>query len=171
MGKRLFLTYCVQCHGSDAKGSPGFPNLSDNDWLWGGSPEQIAMSITTGRTGAMPKHGAGEGGLNIGDDAIDQVANYVLSLSGGNADPAKAEAGKEVFTAKGCIACHGPDAKGNPLLGAPNLTDKTWLYGGSLGTIKKTITGGRSGKMPAHKDLLGDDKIHLLAAYVYSLSN
>jgi len=164
MGKRLYLTYCMQCHGSDAKGSRGYPNLADNDWLWGNTPDQIKMSIATGRTGVMPPH------KHIGDDKIDQVANHVLTLSGRKADAAKAEAGKQVYLTAGCIACHGADGKGNPMLGAPNLTDKTWLYGSSLGSIKKTITEGRAGKMPGHKALLGDDKIHLLTAYVYSLS-
>ena len=169
MGKRLFLTYCMQCHGSDAQGSRGFPKLADKDWLWGGTPEQIKASITNGRgpglNAGMPSH------AHLGAEKIDQVANYVVTLSGRKADAAKAEAGKQVFTEAGCIACHGPDGKGNPMLGAPNLTDKTWLYGASMGTIKKTITNGRNGVMPAHKDLLGEDKIHLLTAYVYSLSN
>jgi len=171
MGKRLFLTYCMQCHGSDAGGSRGFPNLTDGDWLWGGSPEQIQMSIANGRTGMMPKHGPGEGGLNIGDEKIDQVAAYVMSLAGRNVDAAKAEAGKEVFMTVGCLACHGMDGTGNQMLGGPNLTDSTWLYGGSEGIIKQTITNGRAGVMPAHKDLLGDEKVHLLTAYVISLSN
>ena len=171
MGKRLFLTYCMQCHGSDAGGSRGFPNLTDNDWLWGGTPEQIQASIANGRNGMMPKHGPGEGGLNIGDEKIDQVAAYVMSLSGRNVDASKAAAGKEVFMTVGCLACHGMDGTGNQMLGGPNLTDGTWLYGGSEGIIKQTITGGRGGVMPPHKDLLGDEKIHLLTAYVISLSN
>ncbi len=164
MGKRLFLTYCMQCHGSDALGARGFPNLSDNDWLWGGSDAAIAMSISNGRTGVMPPH------AHLGAEKIDQVANHVLTLSGRKADAAKAEAGKKVFLEAGCIACHSPDGKGNPMLGGPNLTDKTWLYGGSMGIIKKTITEGRNGVMPGHKDLLGEDKVHLLTAYVSSLS-
>jgi cytochrome c oxidase cbb3-type subunit 3 len=164
MGKRLFLTYCMQCHGSDARGSRGFPNLADNDWLWGGSPEQITMSITNGRNGMMPAH------AHLGEEAIDNVASYVMSLSGRQVDAAKAAAGQQTFLTAGCIGCHGMDGKGNQLLGAPNLTDKTWLYGGSEGVIKQTITKGRGGVMPAHKDLLGEDKIHLLAAYVSSLS-
>ncbi|MEO5343604.1 MAG: cytochrome-c oxidase, cbb3-type subunit III [Gammaproteobacteria bacterium SHHR-1] len=165
MGKRLYLTYCMQCHGSDAKGSPGYPNLSDNDWLWGGAPEQIVATLTNGRNGVMPPH------AHLGEEKIDQLANYVLSLSGREVDAAKAEAGKQEFTANGCIACHGMDGTGNQMLGGPNLTDNTWFYGGSPGVIKKTITEGRSGVMPAHKALLGEDKIHVLAAYIYSLSN
>jgi len=164
MGKRLFLTYCMQCHGSDAGGSRGFPNLTDNDWLWGGSVEQIRVSIANGRNGVMPTH------AHLGEEKIDQVATYVMSLSGRNVDAAKAEAGKNVFMTAGCLACHGIDGTGNQLLGGPNLTDKTWLYGGSEGMIKQTLSKGRAGVMPAHKDLLGDEKVHLLTAYVYSLS-
>jgi cytochrome c oxidase cbb3-type subunit 3 len=164
MGKRLFLTYCMQCHGSDARGSRGFPNLTDNDWLYGSSGEQITASITNGRHGVMPAH------AHLGTEAIDNVANYVMSLSGGQVEPAKAAAGKQVFDTMGCAGCHGMDGKGNQMIGAPNLTDKVWLYGGSPGIIKQTITKGRGGVMPAHKDLLGKDKIHLLAAYVDSLS-
>ena len=164
MGKRLFLTYCMQCHGSDARGSHGFPNLTDNDWLWGNTPEQITMSIANGRNGMMPAHG------HLGDEAIDNVTGYVMSLSGREVAAARVEAGKQVFMTAGCFGCHGMDATGNPLMGAPNLTDNTWLYGGSEGVIKQTITKGRAGVMPAHQALLGDDKVHLLAAYVTSLS-
>ena len=164
MGKRLFLTYCMQCHGSDAGGSRGFPNLTDDAWLWGGTPEQIQVSIAAGRNGVMPPH------AHVGEEKIDQVASYVMSLSGRDVDAAKAEAGKEVFMTVGCIGCHGLDGTGNQMLGAPNLTDKTWLYGGSEGAIKQTLTKGRAGVMPAHKELLGDEKVHLLTAYVYSLS-
>ena len=164
MGKRLFLTYCMQCHGSDAGGARGFPNLMDSDWLWGGSEEQIRVSIAVGRNGVMPAH------AHLDETTIDNLANYVASLSGRNADAAKAEAGKEAFLTSGCIACHGMDGKGNQILGAPNLTDKTWVYGASLGSIKQSIVGGRNGVMPGHEELLGKDKVHLLTAYVYSLS-
>ncbi len=164
MGKRLFLTYCMQCHGSDAGGSRGFPNLTDEAWLWGGAPEQIKVSIAAGRNGVMPPH------AHIGEDKIDQVTAHVMSLSGREVDAAKAEAGKEVFMTVGCIGCHGLDGTGNQMLGAPNLTDKTWLYGGSAGAIKQTLNAGRNGVMPAHQELLGDEKVHLLTAYVYSLS-
>ncbi len=164
MGKRLYLTYCMQCHGSDAGGARGFPNLTDGDWLWGGEPAQITASIANGRNAVMPSH------AHLGQDKIDALANYVVSLSGRDADAAKAEAGKEAFMTAGCVACHGVDAKGNPVLGAPNLTDSIWLYGGNMGTIKQTLENGRNGVMPAHQKLLGDDKVHLLAAYVYSLS-
>jgi len=165
MGKRLFLTYCMQCHGSDAHGSKGYPNLADGDWLWGGSPDQIKASITNGRNGVMPPHEA-----ILGEQGIDEVANYVLSLSGGQADPALAEAGKERFGTI-CAACHMPDGTGNQMLGAPNLTDNTWLYGSDIEDVKAIIAAGKMGEMPSFKDLINSDKIHLLTAYVYSLSN
>ena len=163
-GQRLFLTYCATCHGSDAGGARGFPSLKDNDWLWGGSPQAIKTSILNGRTGIMPSH------THLGDEAIDNVTAYVMSLSGREVDTAKASAGKQVF-AQNCAVCHGQDARGQTVMGAPDLTDNTWLYGGSPGVIRQSITQGRSGKMPAHQEFLGEDKVHLLAAYVYSLSN
>jgi len=164
MGQRLFLNHCAQCHGSDAGGSRGFPSLRDGDWLWGGTPERIKMSIAEGRRGMMPPQAAAVGG----SEDVKDVANYVLSLSGRTHDELRAQRGKAKFII--CSACHGPEGKGNPQLGAPNLTDKTWLYGGSEATIIETITKGRSGVMPAHKDVLGEAKVHLLAAYVLSLS-
>jgi cytochrome c oxidase cbb3-type subunit 3 len=164
MGKRLFLTYCMQCHGSDAGGARGFPNLRDDEWSWGGSPEQIKVSIANGRIGNMPAQ------AHLGEEKIDQVATYVMSLGGRDVDAAKAAAGKEVYLTAGCIGCHGMDGTGNPLLGAPNLTDNIWLYGGSPGVIKQTLQNGRAGVMPAHQELLGDEKVHLLTAYVYGLS-
>ena len=164
MGKRLFLTYCMQCHGSDAGGSRGFPNLTDDVWLWSGAPEQIKVSIANGRNGVMPN-------LGLTPEQVDNLTAHVMSLSGRDADAAKAEAGKEAFMTAGCIGCHGMEGTGNQMLGAPNLTDNTWLYGGSPGVIKQTLTKGRAGVMPAHKELLGEEKVHLLTAYVYSLSN
>ena len=163
-GKRLFSNYCSQCHGSDAKGNKGYPNLADNDWLYGGSPEQIKQTILMGRSGQMPALGAVLG------DKVDDVVNYVQSLSGRDVDAASAEKGKASFQMM-CAACHGMDAKGNQMLGAPNLTDNIWLYGSTAGSIKTTITDGRKGVMPAHKEFLGEDKSHLLTAYIYSLSN
>ena len=163
-GKRLFLTYCAVCHGSDAGGATGFPNLTDNDWLYGGDPKTIQTTILDGRNGAMPAWGS-----VLSGEQVDQVVAYVLSLSGREADSTKLEAGKKVFQTY-CVACHGMDGKGNQAMGAPNLTDKIWLYGGSPGTIKHTIMQGRNGKMPAHREFLGTEKVHLLAAYVYSLS-
>ncbi|MDP2785954.1 MAG: cytochrome-c oxidase, cbb3-type subunit III [Sulfurimicrobium sp.] len=164
MGQRLFLTYCSQCHGSDAGGSRGFPSLTDKDWLYGGDPEVIKASITTGRTGIMPPHGP-----VLGDAGVKEVANYVFSLSGRKHDASLAAAGKPRFE-QVCAACHMPAGTGMLALGAPNLTDKVWLYGGSEGAVIETITKGRNGVMPAWKDFLGEAKIHLLTAYVYGLS-
>ena len=164
MAGRLFANNCSQCHGSDGRGSYGFPNLADNDWLYGGSPEAIKVSIASGRNGIMSPWGD-----IIKEEGVDNVTNYVFSLSDRKHDTAKAEAGAQVF-ATYCTACHGADAKGNQAMGAPDLTDTVWLYGASPEFVKHTIRNGRSGQMPAHKDLLNDDKIHLLTAYVYSLS-
>ncbi|HJW24403.1 MAG TPA: cytochrome-c oxidase, cbb3-type subunit III [Rhodocyclaceae bacterium] len=164
MGKRLYMTYCMQCHGADARGSKGFPNLTDGDWLYGGEPEKIEETISGGRQGVMPPH------AHLGADSIKDLANYVRSLSGLAHDSVRAAKGKETFTSAGCIGCHGPEATGNQAMGAPNLTDKTWLYGSTEATITETITNGRQNKMPSWKEFLGDGKVHLLAAYVYSLS-
>lgn len=165
MGERLFLTYCAQCHGSDARGNKGYPKLTDGDWLYGGEPEVIKATILKGRHGQMPPMGAAVGG----EKEIENVAHYVLSLSNSTHDPIKAAFGKEKFGA--CAACHGADGKGNQAVGAPNLTDKTWLYGGGAATIMETIRNGRNNQMPAFEEFLGEGKVHLLAAYVWGLSN
>ena len=164
VGQRLFLNYCSQCHASDARGSKGFPNLTDGDWLYGGAPDMIKASILDGRSGTMPAMGAAVGG----DAGAKDVAHYVRSLSGLAHEAAAAARGKEKFAA--CAACHGAEAKGNPALGSPNLTDGTWLYGSSLEAVTETIVNGRSGRMPAHREFLGEERAHILAAYVYSLS-
>lgn len=164
MGRRLFATYCTQCHGSDAGGARGFPNLTDNDWLYGGTPEAIETTILNGRQAAMPAWLAG-----IGADGVQNVATYVEHLSGRQVDQAKADAGQKIFSTT-CVACHGPDGKGNQMLGAPNLTDDIWLYGGSHERIVETVAQGRNGHMPAHREFLGEAKVHLLAAYVYSFT-
>jgi len=164
MGERLYASYCTQCHGSDAGGVQGYPNLRDSDWIWGGTPERIEESILMGRTGVMP--GWSE---VLGDAGVTQVSAYVQSLSGREVDNNAAQAGQELY-AKNCAVCHQADGKGNPALGAVNLTDKVWLYGGSPKTIENTIGKGRQGKMPAHETFLGKAKVHLLAAYIYSLS-
>ena len=164
MGQRLFLNSCAQCHGSDAGGSKGFPNLTDGDWLYGGSPENIKTTITYGRGGVMPPF------PQLNSKQIVDVANYVRSLSGLPSDDLKAARGSEVFKAN-CVACHGADAKGNIALGAPNLTDKTWLYGSSEATIVETVTKGRMAMMPAQDKVLSPEKIQLLTAYVWGLSN
>ena len=173
IGQKLFLNYCAQCHGSDAAGGKGFPNLTDRVWLYGGDPETIKTSIMNGRNGVMPALGT-----ILGDEGTKDVLNFVLSLSGRSHDSARAGRGKERFATM-CAACHGPDGKGNQTLGAPNLRDNIWEYGGSEADIIETITKGRginaltpgASAMPAHKDLLGEAKVHILAAYVYSLSN
>jgi len=164
-GERLYVTYCAVCHGSDARGATGFPNLRDNDWLYGGSPEQIEATLLHGRNGVMP---AWE--TSLGEEGIDQVASYVMSIAGREVDTASAEAGKAKYDMF-CVGCHMPDGTGNQALGAPNLTNNIWLYGGSPRAIKETLAKGRNGRMPAHGEFLGSAKVHILAAYVYSLSH
>jgi cytochrome c oxidase cbb3-type subunit 3 len=164
MGGRLFLTYCAQCHGSDAKGAMGFPNLTDNDWLYGGEAEAIQTTISEGREGVMPPWGP-----VLGADGVKDVANYVRSLSGLANDSLRTQRGEELF-ATNCAACHGADGTGNQMIGAPNLADKTWLYGSSEATIIDTVANGKTNRMPTFQAFLGDAKIHLLAAYVYGLS-
>ncbi|WP_034295107.1 cytochrome-c oxidase, cbb3-type subunit III [Herbaspirillum sp. RV1423] len=165
IGERLFLTYCAQCHGSDARGSKGFPNLTDKDWLYGGDPEVIQTTILHGRNGQMPSMAAALGS----DKDVENVANYVLSLSGSTHDPIKAVFGKPKFAV--CAACHNAGGTGNQALGAPNLSDKIWLYGGGIETVMETIRKGRNNTMPAFETFLGPAKVHVLAAYVWSLSN
>jgi len=162
--ERLFANYCAQCHGSDARGAPGYPNLRDDDWLWGGEPAQIKQTIMKGRSGAMPGWESA-----LGEEGVFNVAEYVLSLSGRQHDPSVAAKGEEQYM-QVCVACHGPEGKGNTAMGAPDLSDRTWLYGGSQKTVMESIANGRQGRMPAHEEFLGEDKVHLLAAYVYSLS-
>ncbi len=164
IGQKLFLNTCAGCHASDAGGSRGFPNLTDRDWLWGGEPAAIEATIAEGRTGVMPPFGP-----VLGEQGVKDVAHYVLSLSGAAADSIRVARGKDLF-AKNCAACHGAEAKGNPALGAPDLTDKIWLHGSGEAAIVETVAKGRTNQMPAHKELLSGAKIHLLTAYVYSLS-
>lgn len=166
MGGRLFASHCSVCHGSDAKGAHGFPNLTDNDWIWGGEPETIKTSILNGRIAAMPGWEAA-----LGNEGVKNVTGYVRSLSGlKNPEGLDLEAGQQSYNTM-CVACHGPEAKGNPLMGSPNLSDRIWLYGSSFAQVQQTIRYGRNGQMPAQADFLGNDKVHLLASYVYSLSN
>ncbi|HUO19860.1 MAG TPA: cytochrome-c oxidase, cbb3-type subunit III [Steroidobacteraceae bacterium] len=162
LGRSLFANTCINCHGSDARGAPGFPDLTDNDWLYGGTPDDIVKSITYGREGVMPALGPA-----LGEQGVEEVIAYVRSLSGHPEPAAQVAAGQARFAI--CAACHGPDGKGNPAIGSKNLTDDIWLYGGSEATLRKTLMEGRHGHMPAHQ-WLGEDKIRLLAAYVYSLS-
>ena len=163
IGQRLFLNDCSQCHGSDAGGAQGFPNLRDKDWLHGGDPAAIEATILNGRNGVMPALGAAIGG----EAGVLELTQYVRSLAGLKHDAKLAEAGKAKFAI--CGACHGVDGKGMTATGAPNLTDAIWLYGSSEETIAETIRNGRNNMMPAQKERLGEAKVHLLAAYVYSL--
>ena len=164
IGERLFAIYCTGCHGSDARGARGFPNLRDTDWLYGGTPEAIEASILHGRTGVMPAWGT-----ILGPEGVSQVTQYVLSLSKQTLEQQVAAAGQEKF-AQLCAGCHLPTGTGNPALGAPNLTDNIWLYGGTPAAIAQSVGTGRSGRMPAHAEFLGEAKVHLLAAYVFSLA-
>lgn len=165
MGQRMFANNCSLCHGATGSGAHGFPNLTDGDWLYGGAPDVIKQTIANGRTGAMPPWGT-----VLGEEGVRDVTSYVMSLSGKDSDTEAAARGQQQFQAL-CTACHSQDGTGLQALGAPNLTDNVWLYGSSFEKISHTIRTGRSGVMPAHKDLLSDDKIHLITAYVYSLSN
>lgn len=164
IGQRLFLNNCAQCHGSDGRGSTGFPNLADNDWLGAGTLDYVKTTITTGRVGVMPPMAAAVGS---GDD-VRNVANYVLSLSGSAHNNVAAQLGKPKFAV--CAACHGPDGKGNPALGAPNLTDKIWLHGWGEQAIVNMVTNGKNNAMPAQGRLLTPEQVHVLGAYVLSLS-
>ena len=170
LGARLYANNCAVCHGSDARGAKGYPNLTDDAWLYGGTVDAIKATLVNGRNGMMPPMVAAVGGT---DDAVSDVALYVASLS---RPEVAEEAGNAEAIARGqqkfamCAACHGQDAKGNTLMGAPNLADDIWLYGGSIADIEYAIRNGRSGMMPAQKDLLSEEQIHVLTAYVYSLS-
>lgn len=165
-GRNLFVNNCAACHGSDARGAPGYPNLRDDNWLYGGQPEQILTSILQGRHGMMPALGGA-----LGDEKLGQVVTYVRSLSGETTAPAGYLAdGREVFR-NFCAACHGMEGRGNQALGAPDLADSAWLYGNSLETLRTTIMQGRSGRMPPHEPILGRERARLVAAYVWSLSH
>ncbi|MFO1227651.1 cytochrome-c oxidase, cbb3-type subunit III [Roseateles sp.] len=165
IGERLFGNYCAGCHGADAKGSKGFPNLTDKDWLWGGEYDTIVETITKGRQGQMPPMAAAVGSA----DDVRNVANYVLSLSGSPHNSLAAQLGKEKFVV--CAACHGPAGKGNTALGAPNLTDKTWLHGWGEDAVMAMVNNGKTNVMPAHGEKLTPEQIRVLAAYVWGFSN
>jgi cytochrome c oxidase cbb3-type subunit 3 len=164
IGERLFLNNCAQCHGSDGRGAKGFPNLADADWLYGDAPEQVVQTIVKGRNGVMPALGAAVGTAQ----EVEQLAQYVLSLSGGASDPVKAELGKSRFGV--CAACHGPTGQGNQALGAPNLTDRVWLHGGGQQAVVNIINQGKDNLMPAWEGKLTDGQVHVLASYVLGLS-
>ncbi|WP_044870275.1 cytochrome-c oxidase, cbb3-type subunit III [Pseudomonas sp. LFM046] len=169
MGGRMFASYCSVCHGSDAKGAYGFPNLTDHDWRWGGEAATIKTTIMGGRHGLMPAWGE-----VIGDQGVRDVAAFLRVTLHGRELPkdvkADPEAGKAIFAAN-CVACHGAEGQGTPAMGAPNLTHpNAFIYGSSYAQLQQTIRYGRQGTMPAQEQVLGNDKVHLLAAYVYSLS-
>lgn len=166
VGRNLFANHCAQCHGSDARGARGFPNLADTAWQWGRDEANLLATIAHGRTAAMPALGAA-----LGDDVtVTAVATYVQSLSGQPVDTALAAVGKGRFDLV-CAACHGTNGKGNTALGAPDLTDSDWVYGGDLATIREGIIKGRAGQMPAFEPVLGAKRIRLVAAYVHALSD
>lgn len=165
IGERLFMNNCSQCHGSDARGGKGFPNLTDADWLHGGAPEKIKETLALGRIGNMPPMGAAVGT----SDDVKNVANYVLSLSNSPHDSVKAALGKSKFVV--CAACHGMDGKGNPALGAPNLTDDVWLHGYGENAVVAMVNNGKVNQMPAQADKLTEAQVHVLASYVWGLSN
>jgi len=165
IGRSLFVNNCSLCHGLYAKGGNGFPNLTNNIWLYGGTPNEIKMTITNGRRGKMPPYGV----IIKTEDEIEATALYVLSLSGREKESALTQRGKVKFSTI-CSACHGLNAKGNKFIGAPDLTNPQWIHGGTLENIKFTIKNGRNGVMPAHKDVLTKEQIHILTAYIYSLN-
>lgn len=165
IGQRLFLNYCSQCHASDARGSRGFPNLADGNWNWGGDPESIRASIVQGRQGIMPALGG-----VLGEEGVKDTAHHVLRIAGRTYDNLRAARGAVNFQTQ-CAVCHGVDGTGNPMLGAPDLTDGVWTYGGGETAIMETIRRGRHGVMPPWGEFLGEQKVHVLTAYVWGLSN
>ena len=171
LGRSIFNNTCATCHGSSATGAIGYPNLTDDIWHWGGSPDRVLQTVMEGREGVMPEWGKVLTGMG-GDNAVDYVVAYVRTLS----DPASmdnnfmAAQGRSLYNGV-CVACHGVDGKGNQELGAPDLTDNYWMYGNSSESLRQTIANGRHGTMPAHKDLLGETRSRLVAAYVWSLSH
>jgi cytochrome c oxidase cbb3-type subunit III len=164
--RNLYLQNCAQCHGSDGGGARGFPNLANSDWQWGGDPDTVVATITNGRVA----QGMMAWGPVLGEQGVDEVVAYIQQISGQPHDAALATAGAARFQNTGCIGCHGVDGKGNPLVGAPNLTDDVWLYGGDAATLKESVTKGRAGQMPAWGEKLGEQRVKLLAAYVIKLS-
>lgn len=163
MGRNLYAHNCSTCHGVDARGATGYPNLTDDHWIWGGEPQQVLTTILNGRRAAMPPFGTA-----LGEEGVTQVATYVQQLAGQDVDTAMAEAGQQQYM-QICAACHGPTGAGNPILGAPNLMAGVYTYGGDLDSIRETIRNGRNGVMPAQKDLIGETRSRLVTAYVLSM--
>ena len=164
IGRNIFAHNCSTCHGSDARGSRGYPNLTDGHWIWGGDTEQVWTSIYHGRQAVMPGFGAA-----LADQEVTRTAVYVQQLAGQSVDSTMAAAGKRQYDML-CAACHGPDGTGNPLLGAPDLTAGVYIYGGSLDDLRYTVRNGRQGVMPAQRDLLGEARSRFVTAYVLSLN-
>ncbi len=163
IGRKVYQTWCTGCHGSDARGAKGYPNLADNDWLYGGEPDQILTSISNGRAGMMPPWQP-----MLGDDGVAAITAYLSRPQNNSTN--QVSGGKALFE-QNCTACHGADGTGNILMGAPNLMDNIWLYGGDEASISESIANGRQdGRMPAHRELIGAEKRRLLTAYIYSLS-
>jgi len=165
VGQRLFINNCSTCHGTDGRGGSGFPDLTDGNWQWGGTPEAIKTSIRDGRQGVMPPFAAAIGG----EEGVRAVTAFVRHLGGFDTDPELREAGRAKYNLV-CIACHGAEGKGLQALGAPDLTDGFWLYGASEEAIAEGLWNGRHGVMPPQRDILGEERVHLLTAYVYSIS-
>ena len=164
VGRRLFVNNCATCHGITAQGAFGFPNLTDSEWIWGGEFTTVKQTILNGRTGIMPPWGAA-----LGDQGVADVTQYILSLAGREHDADAASRGKTHYAAL-CVACHGADGAGNPMLGAPDLTNDVWLYGSSADEIAFTVRNGRTGTMPSFAGVLGEEKAHIVAGYVFNLS-
>lgn len=164
LGRNTYMNNCTACHGSDARGAKGFPNLTDATWQWGGDPAKIQQTIANGRIGNMPALGS-----VAGAEGVEQIITFLLSEPADTS--ADVVAGQQKFMTSGCIGCHGMNAEGNPLLGAPNLRDDDWLHGNSREAIRDVINNGRNNQMPAHLQLLGEDRVNLVAAYVLSLSS
>jgi len=164
--RNLFQNNCAQCHGSDGGGARGFPNLADQSWQWGGDPDSVVATIANGRTAV----GMIAWGETLGEQGVDKVVAYVQKLSGQQHDAALAAEGEQLFMTTGCVGCHGMDGKGMTALGAPDLTDDVWLYGGDVAALKDSVAYGRAGQMPAFGERLGEDRVRLLAAYAIRLS-
>jgi cytochrome c oxidase cbb3-type subunit 3 len=162
LGRNTFANNCSSCHGSDGRGAKSFPNLTDDSWMWGGEPAQIQQTIALGRVGNMPALGA-----VAGEEGTEQIITWLLADEGDTS--ADVAAGQQKFMTSGCIGCHGVTAEGNPMLGAPNLRDDYWLHGSNRADIRDVINTGRVNQMPAHQDLIGEDRVRLVAAYVLSL--
>ncbi len=164
VGRNIFAHNCSTCHGSDARGAEGYPNLTDDHWIWGGAPQRVLESIQAGRQAVMPPLGE-----NLGDQGVTRTAVYVQQLAGRSVDASMAAAGEKLFQ-QNCAACHGPEGTGNIHLGAPDLTAGVYTYGGDLDSIRETIREGRNGVMPAQMELIGEIRTRLVAAYVLNLS-